>query len=192
MTRAAAGVGVDAVQVREKGWEARPLLDFTRQVLEAVSSSDMRVLVNGRADIALAAGAHGVHLGGEALHPEAARELADGLGRIDFLVGVSTHSRAEIARASAGTADYVLFGPVFATPSKASYGAPQGVEELERVCADGWLPVLAVGGITPENTPEVLRAGAAGTACIRALFEAEDPAGTAGRWVEASSPVGTR
>ncbi len=188
MVRAAVGAGVEGVQVREKGWDARPLLDFTRQVMEIAAPEGAKVVVNGRLDVALAAGAHGVHLGGGALHPEAARELADRLDRGDFLVGVSTHSRAEVARASAGTADYVLFGPVFATPSKAAYGDPQGLEELGRICEDGWLPVLAVGGITPENTPEVLGAGAAGTACIRALFDAGDPAEAARRWVEAASP----
>ncbi|MFO7767497.1 MAG: thiamine phosphate synthase [bacterium] len=185
--RAAAEAGVEGVQVREKGWDARPLVGFTRRVLETARPWDMRVVINGRLDVALATGAHGVHLGGGALHPEAARELADRLGRADFLVGVSTHSRADVARASAGIADYVLFGPVFATPSKAPYGPPQGLAELEAVCADGWVPVLAVGGVDPANTADVLRAGAAGSACIRALFEAEDPREAARRWVSASS-----
>jgi thiamine-phosphate pyrophosphorylase len=145
------------------------------------------VLVNGRLDVALAVGADGVHLGGDAVHPEAAREMATRQGKNDFLIGVSTHTRAEVARASAGSADFVVFGPIFPTPGKATADTALGLQPLRKVGSDGWTPVLGLGGITAANTPDVLKAGASGTSCIRAVFEAEDPSTAARQWVKAHS-----
>lgn len=181
----AAAAGVEAFQVREKDLKARELLELTRAVMGAVRPHGARVLVNGRLDVALAAEADGVHLGGDALHPEAAREMANRMGRRDFLVGVSAHRRAEVARASAGTADFVVFGPIFPSPGKATVGSALGIEALRTICGDGWIPILAIGGMTAANTPGVLAAGASGTACIRAVFEADDPEAAARKWVEA-------
>jgi thiamine-phosphate pyrophosphorylase len=182
-TATAAGVG--AIQIREKHLSARQLLSFTRRIMEATSGSGARILVNGRLDVALAAEADGVHLGGDALHPEAARELVSSQGREGFLIGASTHSMAEVARASAGGVDYVVFGPVFASPGKADERTALGLEVLQEVCARHWVPVLALGGITPQNALPVLEAGADGTAAIRAIFEAEDPETAARAWVNA-------
>jgi len=158
--------------------------------MEAASASGARVVVNGRLDVALASGAHGVHLGGEALHAEAARELASRRRRGRFLIGASTHSLAEVARASAGRVDYVLFGPVFASPGKADERTALGLVPLREVCEQGWVPVLALGGITPANTPIVLEAGACGTAAIRAIFEADDPETVSRAWVSAHGSTG--
>lgn len=178
--------GIEAVQVCEKDWVARQLLGFVVEILSLAEGYGARVLVNDRLDIALGTGAHGVHLDDEALHPEAARELARRLAREDFLIGVLVHDRADVARASAGTADYALFGPVYSTPDADEFGPPLGMKALQVVCADRWVPVLAVGGITPENIPEVLEAGAAGVAITRAVFEADDPGAVACRCVEAA------
>ena len=181
---------MEAVQVREKHLPARQLLSFTHRIMEAASASGARVVVNGRLDVALASGADGVHLGGDALHMEAARELADRRGRDGFLIGASTHSLAEVARASAGGVDYVLFGPVFASPGKADERTALGLDPLREVCAQGWVTVLALGGITPANTPSVLEAGAHGTAAIRTVFEAEDPETATRAWVSAHESTG--
>ncbi len=176
---------MEAVQIREKQLTARELLDFTQMVIDAVRPHGTRVLVNGRPDVALAIGADGVHLGEDAVQPEAAREMAIRKGEDDFLIGVSTHNRAEVARASAGRADFVVFGPIFPTPEKATADTALGLEPLRVVCSDRWIPILALGGITAANTTDVLEAGAAGTSCIRAVFDAEDPSAAARQWVNA-------
>ena len=139
----------------------------------------MRILVNDRLDIALAEGAGGVHLGEKSLPVEEAKRLVllasprspAGAG---FLLGVSGHS-LEAARAAEGSgADYIFFGPVFATPSKAAFGEPQGVERLGQVCRAVAIPVIAIGGITVENATACLDSGAAGLAAIRLFQEAPD------------------
>jgi thiamine-phosphate pyrophosphorylase len=181
----AAAAGVEAIQVREKHLEARELVDLTNAVIEIARPAGVRVLVNRRLDVALAADADGVHLGRDGLHPEAAREMANRMGRSDFLVGVSSHNRAEVARASAGMADFVVFGSVFPSPGKADEDTALGLDLLREACRDQWIPILALGGITPANVPEVLAAGADGSSCVRAVFEAEEPEAAAREWVEA-------
>jgi len=91
-------------------------------------------------------------------------------GRLDFLIGVSCHSLGSARAAEKGGADYVFFGPVFETPSKAAFGAPQGIERLREVCAALRIPVLAIGGVNAENLRDCIQAGAAGIAAIR-LFQ---------------------
>jgi thiamine monophosphate synthase len=108
-----------------------------------------------------------VHLDDDALHPEAAREQARLLELEDFLIGVQVRNRADVARASAGTADYVLFGPVFSSPDDAEFGESLGVDSLGVVCADNWAPVLAAGGITPGNAVQIISSEA-----VRRLIEA--------------------
>jgi thiamine-phosphate pyrophosphorylase len=131
-------------------------------------------LVNDRLDVALAADAGGVHLGEQSLPPREALRLLQWRERKDFLIGVSCHSPTAAKEAERGGADYLFFGPVFATPSKAAYGAPQGLERLGEVCRAVTLPVLAIGGITPENAAACLSAGASGIAGIRLFQDAPD------------------
>jgi len=133
-----------------------------------------RILINDRLDVALAAHAGGVHLGDRSLPPQEARRLVNSLDREDFLVGVSCHSLEAAKAAERGGADYLLFGPVFATPSKAAYGAPQGLERLAEVCRAVALPVLAIGGITLENAAACFSAGASGIAAIRLFQDASN------------------
>jgi thiamine-phosphate pyrophosphorylase len=132
--------------------------------------SATRLLVNDRADIAAAAGADGVHLTTQSIDAATIRRTFGD----DFLIGRSTHSLAEAEVAKEAGADFVVFGPVFATPSKEKYGPPLGVEELERVTSELHpFSVLALGGIDVTNARECLRAGASGIAGI-SLFEEPD------------------
>lgn len=160
---------VSLVQLREKQMRPRVLYELTRRAADLTRGSETRLLVNDRADIALAAGADGVHLTSLSLDPLVIRDIAPR----DFLVGVSTHSLSEARDAAARDADFAVFGPVFETPSKASYGAPLGLESL-RVAASALapFPLVAIGGITRERIPQVIRAGARGIAAIR-LFRDE-------------------
>ncbi|HYL86076.1 MAG TPA: thiamine phosphate synthase [Candidatus Angelobacter sp.] len=176
---AAAAAGVDWIQIREKHLPAKECAALVREALQCVANSpssrntQSHVIVNDRLDVALAAHADGVHLAENGLPPHEARQLARQRQREeDFLLGVSCHSLAAAKSAADAGADYVFFGPVFATPSKAAYGAPQGLERLAEVCRAVSVPVLAIGGITLENCSACLSAGAAGIAAIR-LFQDE-------------------
>jgi len=156
---AAAGVG--AVQIREKDLDDRAVLELARQARAALST----VLVNGRLDLALAAGADGAHLPADGV-PVAALRRRFGPG---VLLGVSTHSVAEVERALQDGADYVTFGPVWPTPSKERYGPPLGTGELARAARAG-IPVYALGGVMLSRFGEAAAAGAAGVAGIQ-LFQ---------------------
>lgn len=174
---AASSAGVDWIQIREKDLSGRDCALLARDALRCVTNSSggnavaARLLVNDRLDIALAEHAGGVHLGENSLPVAEAKRLAS--PRADgknFLIGVSCHSLGAAKSAERDGADYVFFGPVFATPSKALYGAPQGLKGLAEVCGAVCIPVIAIGGITLENGAGCLRVGAAGLAAIR-LFQ---------------------
>jgi thiamine-phosphate pyrophosphorylase len=169
---AALSAGVRMVQLREKDLPARELFTLAQQLRQVSRRYGALLLINDRIDVALAVEADGVHLGGQSLPVAVARQL---LGP-QRLLGVSTHFRTEIDAAAAAGADFVTFGPVYATPSKAAYGPPQGVEKLRAACAGAPLPVFALGGIDAARCPEVLAAGATGVACIAAVLGARDPA----------------
>lgn len=178
---AAASAGIDWIQLREKDLSGRELILLTRAALERIRArnSAARLLINDRVDIALASGAGGVHLSESGLPVAEARRLRDDFfvrcpGTADFLIGVSCHSLDAAVTAGSSGADYICFGPIFRTPSKAGYGEPQGLNRLSEVCRATKIPVLAIGGIASENAPECLRAGAGGIAAIRAFQEAED------------------
>jgi thiamine-phosphate pyrophosphorylase len=176
IARAAIRAGVDWVQIREKDLPTQTLLEMARQIVAAAEGSTAKILVNDRLDVALTVGAAGVHLGGESMPVAAARKLsAEVLGTAQaFLVGRSCHSLEEAQQAEHDGADYLFFGPVFATPSKAQYGPPQGVERLAEVCRSAGVPVIAIGGIGPDTAAKCFRAGAAGIAAIRLFQEATD------------------
>lgn len=168
--RALAG-GVRAVQLREKDLGGRELYELARAMRALTSGYGAKLLVNDRVDVALATGADGVHLGVASIPPGEARRLL-GPGT---LVGCSTHDEAELARAAAGGADFATFGPVYTTPSKASYGPPVGVAALRRACGAARIPVFALGGVGPWNVADVVGAGAWGVGAISAFLAAEDP-----------------
>jgi thiamine-phosphate pyrophosphorylase len=146
---------------------ARTLCELTARASALTRNSSTKLLVNDRVDVARVAGADGVQLTSESVDAAVVRRSFGS----DFLIGVSTHSLAEGRKARDQDADFVLFGPVFETESKKGFGEPQGIEKLRLVADEVHpLPVIAIGGITLENTADCLRAGAAGIAAIR-LFE---------------------
>jgi thiamine-phosphate pyrophosphorylase len=162
--------GIGAVQLREKDLDDRDLYGLTR-LARTILPPPVRLLVNGRLDVALAAGADGVHLPADGV-PAAALRARFGPGpERKILIGRSTHAVEEVERARDDGVDYVTFGPVFATPGK---GAPVGLGELARAAAAG-LPVYALGGVTLERFGELAAAGAAGIAAIR-LFQSTSDA----------------
>jgi len=166
------GAGLRAVQLREKDLEVRALLALAAPLCEATRHHGARLLINDRADVALAVGADGVQRTHASLPVAALR----GITPPGFLIGASVHSTAEAREAAAQGADFVVFGPVYDTPSKRRYGSPQGLAALEAAATASTRPVLAVGGITPERVPEVRAAGAAGVAVIGAIYGAARPA----------------
>ncbi|MBZ5703391.1 MAG: thiamine phosphate synthase [Acidobacteriia bacterium] len=178
----AAAAGVDWIQIREKELPGARLAALTRAALERAPRKS-RIVVNDRLDVALAAGAGGVHLGEESLPAEeVVRWLRSAAcAPRDFLVGVSCHALEAARAAEHAGADYVFFGPVFATPAKAAYGAPQGLPRLGAVCRTLQIPVLAIGGITAENAAACLAAGARGIAAIRLFQDATDISDTVRR-----------
>lgn len=179
--RDAAYAGVDWVQIREKDLDGGPLYDLVSAAIAAIRGSAVKVLVNDRLDVAWTAGASGVHLGENSLPAADAVRAKRQAGLADFMVGASCHSPEAARRAADEGADYLFFGPVFVTPSKAAFGAPQGVERLAGVCRSVAIPVLAIGGITTENASACLAAGAAGVAAIRLFQEARDLPGLVGQ-----------
>jgi thiamine-phosphate pyrophosphorylase len=170
--RLAAAAGVDWVQIREKDLGGRELSALVRRAMQVAPG--FRIIVNDRLDVAVAAGAAGVHLGGESLPVRdvvAWCEQHFGATRKEkFLLGASCHSLDEALGAEQDGAGYIFFGPVFATPSKLRFGPPQGLDRLAEVSKRLRIPVLAIGGITLENSAACLHAGAAGIAAIR-LFQ---------------------
>ena len=164
--------GAVAVQLREKDLEGRALLELARPLRALTEAHGAALYVNDRVDVALAAGADGVHLGGTSMSPADVGAIAPSLA-----TAISAHGAADLARAANSTnLAFALLGPVFETPSKRAYGAPLGLDVLAATARlSPTVPVLAIGGVTVDNAPACLRAGAAGIACIRAILSAGDP-----------------
>jgi len=162
--------GAVAIHLREKDLGGRDLLALARALGEACRAAGQLLLVNDRIDVAVAAGADGVHLPSAGVPPAEARRLL-GPAR---LVGVSCHDRDDVRRALAGGADYATFGPIFDTPSKRAYGSPVGLAALGEAARLG-LPLVALGGIDAASAGATVAAGARGIAAIRAWLAAPDP-----------------
>ena len=163
--------GVKAVQLREKDLSSKELYDTALGMRELTSRFGAKLFINDRIDIALAADADGVHLGAESMPVRAARKL---LGK-DKLIGVSCHDRASALAADEEGADFITFGPVYDTPSKARYGDPVGIAALRETAGLLRIPVIALGGVKRENAGEVISAGAHGIALISAIIAADNP-----------------
>lgn len=172
--------GVDYIQLREKDLSARELERLAKDAMAAIPAGcKTRLLVNSRADIAFACGAHGVHLPAGSISAGDVRSVwmkAPGKHGAP-LIGVSAHSLPEVLSAEAYGADFVVFGPVF---EKEGHVNSAGLDQLREVCAHAAIPVLALGGVTAENAQKCLEAGAAGVAGIR-LFQASDAYGVSNR-----------
>ncbi|HEX6966934.1 MAG TPA: thiamine phosphate synthase [Gemmatimonadaceae bacterium] len=164
--RAAARGGATSIQVRLKDADARTQVEVARTLVRTLT---VPVIVNDRVDVALAAGAAGVHVGADDLPVDAVRRITPP----GFIVGTSVGCDAEVAGARG--ADYVGIGPVYATASKPDAGDAIGVDEFARLARACGLPAVAIGGITPEHVPALIAAGASGVAVIRAVFGAADP-----------------
>jgi thiamine-phosphate diphosphorylase len=160
--RAAASAGVDLFQIRERGVSDRVLWALAERIVAVASGSPMRVLLNDRLDVALACGAHGVHLREDSLTPEEVRRMAPS----DLLVGRSVHAAAAAEQAAAAGADLVVFGSVYDSASKGPGHQPAGAVALARVVRACRVPVLAIGGITDRHLREIAASGAAGVAAI--------------------------
>lgn len=167
--------GVRGVQLREKALPSREYLELAREMRLLTARHGARLLINDRIDIALAVGSDGVHLPEAGFPVAAAREL---LGP-ESLIGVSCHSPETARAAEREGADFITFGPVWFTPSKASYGDPVGVGPLVEVTRSLAIPVFALGGITRDRVPELLASGVRRIACISAVLAAPSPSAEA-------------
>lgn len=163
--------GVRAVQLREKDLSSRECYELAYELRKLTARYDARLVINDRIDIALAVNADGVHLGGESLPIYRARKI---LGE-KKLIGVSCHNQLSAITAQEKGADFITFGPVYHTPSKAPYGEPLGVGRLEEISHILQIPVFALGGINRSNTQDVIAAGAFGIALISAVIAADSP-----------------
>ncbi len=170
-----AAAGVEYIQLREKDLETRALEELARKAMAALRGSRTKLLINGRTDVALACGAHGVHLPANDLSASEVRTIFARAGRSEPVIGVSTHSASEVASAEAHGASFAVFGPVF---EKSGSANREGLEQLRQIChrteaAQPPMPVWALGGITRENAYQCATAGAAGIAAVR-LFQQND------------------
>jgi len=163
--------GVTCVQLREKEGSTRELLELALRIREPLRDAGIPLIINDRLDIAMAAGADGVHLGQKDLPLEKAREIAPK----GMIIGISAESVEDAAQAEAGGADYVGVSPVFLTPTKRDTARPQGLEGVRRFRESVGIPVVGIGGINRSNAGEVIRAGADGVAVVSAIMSAPDP-----------------
>lgn len=197
--RIAASAGADFIQIRERDLPGGSLLQLTCDAIAAAEEiakaqrakvpacrggpfRRTQIYVNDRLDVALGAraaaglpGAAGVHLGGESLPAEeVVRWCRAGNAPTEFQIGISCHSLEDAREAERNGADYIFFGPIFDTPSKRSFGPPQGLNRLREVCQKVRIPVIAIGGINETNAQDCVRAGASGIAAIRLFQETAD------------------
>jgi thiamine-phosphate pyrophosphorylase len=183
-----AGSGVELVQYRNKTGSSRQFFDVSRQLSTALAPLGVRLIVNDRPDIALLAGAGGVHLGQEDLSVEDARAVCGA----DRWVGVSTHTFEQLAAADRTSADYIAFGPIFTTATKKNPDPVVGTELLRKARLLTKKPLVAIGGITLERAAEVYRAGADSLAVIRDLTCVPNPGVRAREYLDVAASASTR
>jgi thiamine-phosphate pyrophosphorylase len=170
LVRAAVAARIDLIQIREKNLSTRVLYQLAASAADLSRGSATRLLINDRSDLALAAGAAGVHLTTTSLPANVVRQAFGDR----FLIGVSTHSLAEAQRAKDEGANFVVFGPIFETASKREYGPALGLDKLAQVSSElSPFAVLALGGVTTSNVADCIRAGARGIAGISMSEEPE-------------------
>ena len=174
------GAGLSAVQVREKDLGAADLAVLCRRLRPLTLGAEALLVVNDRVDVALAVGADAVQRTHTSLTVEDIRAVA---GR-RLRIGVSVHSLEDAVDAELKGADWVTYGPVYDTPSKRPYGAPQGLDRLATVARGLRIPVVAIGGITPERVKECRAAGARGVAAISSILAADSPAAATRRFLD--------
>jgi thiamine-phosphate pyrophosphorylase len=177
--------GVKAVQLREKDLPVRELLEIAKELRAITREFGAKLIINDRVDVAMIVEADGVHLGGASMPIDATRKMV-GKG---MLIGASTHTTEEAVAAQAGGADFITFGPIFDTPSKAKYGLPVGAVAIRNLKNDINIPIFGIGGIKSGNMLQVMSAGAGGIAVISAIFSAEDIRKTAAAFNKALTAI---
>ena len=173
--------GVPAVQLREKDLPVRELLALAQELRVITREFGAKLFVNDHVDVAVAVGADGVHLGHQSMPADAARKIVGS----EMLIGASTHSVQEAQDAEARGADFITYGPIFETPSKAQYGKPLGKSTIREVKYPINIPLFALGGIKSANVLQVLAAGADGVALISSVLAADDITAAARKFMQA-------
>jgi thiamine-phosphate pyrophosphorylase len=175
-----AAAGVRLLQYRDKSASPRDLLKTCRELVSSLKPYGSSLVVNDRPDIAVLAGAAGVHVGQEDLEPEKARGVVGG----DMWIGASTHNLEQFQAAAASSADYIAIGPIFPTTSKVNPDPVVGLELIREARSLTNKPIVAIGGITLERAASVIGAGADSVAVIRDVLCAENPGEQANRYLE--------
>jgi thiamine-phosphate pyrophosphorylase len=188
MAEALAGSGVELIQYRNKTASSRQFFEISRQLSSALGPRGVRLIVNDRPDIALLAGAGGVHVGQDDLSVEDTRAITGP----DRWVGVSTHTLEQLAAADRTSADYIAFGPIFPTATKKNPDPVVGMEILGKARQMTKKPLVAIGGITIERAAEVYRAGADSLAVIRDLICAPNPSVRAREFLNVAASIMSR
>jgi thiamine-phosphate pyrophosphorylase len=165
--------GVRAIQLRERDLPVRELLAIAQELRKLTRGFGAKLFINDRVDVAVEVEADGVHLGHESIPPEAVRKI---VGK-KMLIGVSTHNLKEALEAGKNGADFITYGPVYLTPSKAGLGVPVGPETIENIVNSVSIPVFGLGGVKSGNIEQVLRFGAYGISMISEIFASDDIAG---------------
>jgi len=163
--------GVKTIQLREKGLTTHELYSLAYELRKITLDFNANLIINDRVDIAMAVEADGVHLGWQSLPFSITRRLFG----FERLIGISTHNRQEVLQARDYGADYITFGPVFDTPSKAGLLKPIGPEEIQSLKSEVTMPIIALGGINEKNVETVLNKGADGIAVISSIMHADNP-----------------
>jgi len=168
--------GVQAVQLRDKEAPPQAMMEAGRRLAEIIHRYNGLLFINSFVDVALNCRADGVHLVSQGVDYSAVKERVAGR----LLIGASTHNLEEVQTVQQAGLDYAIIGPVYWTPSKSGRGAPLGLEYLAKICAQTDIPLIAIGGITPERVMQVLKSGAKGVAVMGYILNSPQPQESAG------------